>query len=505
MHSVWAVATNTIRQALRMKTPTAFVVLLLILLPVMGISATGDGTLKGRLQTFVSYGLSLTSILLSLLTIIVSAYSLTSDIQQKQIYTVVTKPIRRAQLLLGKLLGVILLNVVLLVLFSAIIYGITVYTPRYFNVTEAELSKLKTRYAQALEDELQKSGASYSEQSEAQLLQSNAELYHLRVAVSDFEARLAQINNEFFTARTSIVPVEADVDQEVKEIYQKRKESGQLPEDMSVSEIMKELTGIKRLEKRAAGVGHQLLWEFHDVKPRDPNASLFVRFKYDVSNPSVSQVYSQWFIGDYRQIRYGTEPKTAIYETPVRSDPVRTARELEFPADAVAEDGYLAVGFTNVPLNDTVVIFPLEDGLEVLYKADTFTANFLRAVLLILFRLIFLACLGLLAGTFLSFPVAILFCLVVFLTATFSGFVLESFDSLGENLIGVYSYTVRPVIQLLPQFDKFNPTKFLVPARLLSWALTAKVGALVVAVKGLLLLLLSLLIFNFKEIAKITV
>jgi hypothetical protein len=61
------------------------------------------------------------------------------------------------------------------------------------------------------------------------------------------------------------------------------------------------------------------------------------------------------------------------------------------------------------------------------------------------------------------------------------------------------------MIQLLPQFDKFNPTKYLIPGRLLSWSLLVKGAAVMVAVKALLLMLLSLLIFSFKEIAKITV
>ena len=462
MRSIWAVATNTIRQALRMKFAASFVILLLILLPVMGASMTGDGTLKGRLQTFVSYGLSLTSILLCLLTIVVSAYSLTSDIKQRQIYTVITKPIRRFQLLLGKLLGVILLDTALLVLFSAIIYSITIYMPKFYNATEAEL---------------------------------------------------AQVDNEFYTARASITPPEVDVTQEVNDRLRELEELGKRGEldleqvfrGLSRKEIIAELTSLKKLEKRAAAVGRELIWEFHNVKPFDPNESLFIRFKYDVSvNPADSQVYSQWFVGDYRQTRYGPEIETPIYSF-ARKDPVRTFREVEVPADAVTQDGYLAVGFLNVPLNNTVVIFPLEDGLEVLYKADTFGANFVRAVLLILFRLIFLACLGVLAASFLSFPVAILFCLVIFFTATFSSFVIESFDFLGENLSSVYSYTLRPIIQLLPQFDKFNPTKFLVPGRLLSWYLLAKVAGLMVCIKAPLLLFIGLLVFSFREIAKVII
>jgi hypothetical protein len=457
MHSIWAVATNTIKQALRMKIAAVFIILLIVLLPIIGVTATGDGTIKGRLQTFVSYGFSLTNLLLCLLTIIVSIYSLTSDLQQRQIYTVVTKPIRRFQLLLGKLLGVIILDAALLTLFAAAIYTITIYIPKFSDVTEDQRIEL---------------------------------------------------NNEFFTARTGLTPAEADVTQDVLNTYKELEKEGQLGElfpGLSREEIVAQLTTRKKLEKRAAVVGQDLLWEFHNVRPLDPNESLFIRFKYDVSvTPPDSQVYSQWLAGDYRQIKYGTKIETRVYSFG-RKDAVRTFHEIEVPADSVAQDGYLAVGFLNVPLNDTVVIFPLEDGLEVLYKADTFTANFVRAALLILCRLIFLACLGILSATFLSFPVAILLCLVLFLTASFSGFVIESFDFLGKNLSSVYSYTLRPVIGFLPQFDKFNPANFLVPGRLLSWSQVARFAGLMVCIRAPLLLLVGVIIFSYKEIAKIIV
>ena len=138
MHSIWAIAVNTLKQALRMKVALAFIILLLILLPLMGITLTGDGTAKGRLQVFVSYSLSLTSLLLCLLTILVSVYSLTSDIKDKQIFTVLTKPVRRCQLILGKLLGVILIDGILLFIFSSVVYSIALYLPYYLNFTPNE-------------------------------------------------------------------------------------------------------------------------------------------------------------------------------------------------------------------------------------------------------------------------------------------------------------------------------------------------------------------------------
>jgi len=454
MRSIWVVATNTIRQALRLKIAAAFIILLLILLPVMSVSATGDGTLKGRLQTFVSYGFSLTSILLCLLTIIVSVYSVTSDIQQRQIYTVITKPIRRYQLLLGKLLGVILLNVSLLIVFSTVIYSITCYMPRFFHATESELS---------------------------------------------------EVNNEFYTARANIAPPKLDVSKEVDEVFTKLKQAGQLPENMSYSKIIAQLTNVRKLEKRAVAPGYMLPFEFSDVKPIDPNKSLFIKFKYDVSvTPPDSQIIGRWVVGDYKYIRYGEQIETPVYDE-VHKHSIRTSHEIEVPASVVPPDGRLGVAFLNHSLNDTVVIFPLEDGLEVLYKADTFSGNFIRAVLLIFSRLTFLACLGILASSFLSFPVAILFCLVIFCIATFSSFIIGSFNFIGQNLSSVYSYSIKPIIQLLPQFDKFNPTKFLVPARLITWYLVAKAVGLMVCIKALLLLLIALLVFSFREIAKVVI
>ena len=100
---------------------------------------------------------------------------------------------------------------------------------------------------------------------------------------------------------------------------------------------------------------------------------------------------------------------------------------------------------------------------------------------------------------------AILLSLCIFFTATFSGFCLESFDYLGKNISWIYSYTLRPMIILLPQFDKFNPTKFMVSGRLLGWPLLAEAAGLMICIKALLLLLFALLIFKFREIAKIII
>ena len=112
---------------------------------------------------------------------------------------------------------------------------------------------------------------------------------------------------------------------------------------------------------------------------------------------------------------------------------------------------------------------------------------------------------GILSSSFLSFPVAILLCLMVFLTGTMSSFVIDSFDFMNENLRGVYTYTLGYAIRLLPQFDKFSPAKFLVPGRLISWFLVANAAILMVCLKSFLLLIAALFVFSYREIAKIII
>ena len=322
--------------------------------------------------------------------------------------------------------------------------------------------------------------------------------------------QIAQVRNEFFTARASLTPVEPDISEELNQAYNKLKQDGEVPAGVDENPIARrnyrdELARRIGLRKRAAVVGEELLWEFNNVKPEDPNQDLFIRFKYDVAvNPQDLSIYSKWVIGDVRQLRLGTSIETPLYSLE-RKDLIRTFHEFAVPADAVAHDGYLALAFLNVPLNDTVVIFPLEDGLELLYKADTFTANFIRAVLLIFVRLVFLAALAVFAGSFLSFPVAILLCLSVFTMANMSGYIGESYHVVGAQPNGLYSYVLKPLIMLLPEFDQVSPSKFLVPARLLSWSALGWLSFTTVCLKALPLVIMSLLIFTYREIAKVIV
>jgi ABC-type transport system involved in multi-copper enzyme maturation permease subunit len=146
MHSLWAIAKNTLSQAIRMKVAVVVIVLLVVLLPLMSVVMEGDGTLLGKLQTFVSYGLGLVSLLLCILTIAVSTFTLSNDLKRRHLFLVVTKPVRRHEILAGKLLGIWILNIFLIFIFGVVIYGLTLAIPLMVDEDLLQKERVKTEF-----------------------------------------------------------------------------------------------------------------------------------------------------------------------------------------------------------------------------------------------------------------------------------------------------------------------------------------------------------------------
>jgi hypothetical protein len=441
----------------------------------------GDGTLLGKLQTFTSYGLGLISLLLCILTIAISTFTLSNDIKRKHIFLVITKPICRWQLVLGKLVAVVLLNIILLSIFSGVLYACTLLIPRMARATEIETIRAKA---------------------------------------------------EFFTSR---VGIKAAIDKDLlsdraQSRYDELEKSGQIPEEMSYGRVIGELFGQEIMKAKKVDPGEVKEWDFENVwvkNPDDPNAILFVRCQYQVTaTPPDEKVFGMWRIGDLRQLRGGTKLETPIYNIE-RAGAIRVAQEFAIPANAIADDGYLGIAFFNNPsLNQTTII---PEDLEVLYQTGGFADNFIRAVLMILVRLIFLAILGISLTTWLSFPVAILVCVSIFfvgLTNGFildavnfpvailvcvsvffvgltNGFILDAINSLGATAGIIYSLSIKPLLWLLPQFDgDYNPNGYIVDGRTIRWTFLATTAIVTLFVKGLLMLFAGMLIFSRREVAK---
>ena len=116
--------------------------------------------------------------------------------------------------------------------------------------------------------------------------------------------------------------------------------------------------------------------------------------------------------------RVGVPRKTQLWHSEIMSLAPDTFHEFRIEPN-FDDQGVLTVSFGT--LNNTALVFPLEDGLEVLYPAGGCGLNFVRGLGIIFCWMALLATLGLASASLLSFPVAAFLSLSVLALALSSG------------------------------------------------------------------------------------
>lgn len=470
MISLWGIARTTIAEGIRMKVAVVFILLLVLILPTLPLASSGDGTLKGQVQSFLNYSLTATWLLLSLLTIFMSCSTLANEIKNRQVHSVASKPVPRWQMLLGKWLGITLLNVALLA--GA---GVAVL--------------VCVRYL------------------EAQPGLSSVDKQALRY--------------EVLTARVPLRPRPPDFTQQVEARYEKLKEKGELPQTVMLGGVPAQATrqNILRqmhseLEDRWRNIhpyeGRQ--YEFQNVRvQREQGRMLFVRFKLMTTPLAPEELFRPVFaFGD---------PKYGFFTTDLPLMKVGQFHTLPVPADCLSPDGTLQVAFFNDPLVqkrafEGTAHFDGQDGLEILYRVGSYEANLVRTLGMLLIMLMLFAAVGLMASTFLSFPVAVLLVLMIFFTGTMTNFLLEAMDYQGwrpgpDEIVGPLGYVLHPLsyafVRLVPDLASYNPIDTFADGRNVSLVWIALSLLYLVVIRGGLVAVLALLLFYRRELGEVIV
>jgi hypothetical protein len=116
---MYAVARLAIQEALRNKILIGFGIFLFLLL-VAGMFLDVENSNPARV--YLSFVLTSTNYLVLLMALLLSAFSLPNDIKNRTIYTVVTKPIRASEIVLGRTLGFAAVGTSMLVLMGLVSY-----------------------------------------------------------------------------------------------------------------------------------------------------------------------------------------------------------------------------------------------------------------------------------------------------------------------------------------------------------------------------------------------
>lgn len=471
MNAALAIARLTFWEAVRMRIVLVFILVLAFLLLLMPGALRGDDTVTGRLQTFLSYSLSAVTIFLGVATVFLSCATLSNELRYNQIHLVLTKPVARFQVLLGKWLGVMALNFVLVTLCAISIYAF------------ARLIKA------------QKVG---------------------------FERDRINLNDVIWTARAAAQPIKPEEEwrqRAAQEVIDLAK-SGAIAETgmKAADEAMRANAFKERLNQaendwRMIADGQYRDFRFERlIPPGSDDEAMQIRFKArGLPLPLMEILYCQWEFVD---------PTTGYPITPAIVTEERAAQRHQFliRGKQLIKDGKAVLRVTN-PLspNDPVKIFFADNNsLEILYKVDTFEANFVRAVTLIFLQLAFLAAMGLFFSTFVSFPVACLCTFTVYLIGVAHPFWMESIganmqmfdadvDPYGRFGPFVRQYFLVPFLHVFPDFVAFSGGGKLVDGEVISYTLLGQGFGRMLAFSGVVLLTVGWFIFSRREIAAVQV
>ncbi len=379
------VAGTVLEEAIRMKVVLAAVVGLLLLVPFLPLMLDPKELLKYRIQFFLHWGLSSAAVFLSLMTIFLATGTVCNEIRGRQIHLTLTKPIGRVGYLMGKWLGVALLNLLLVG-----VVGIGLYA---FTQVLRQQPEVDAQDRAAIEHQILVARQAVAPQPPQQM--NLAAL---------FEKRLKQLQAE--------AP---------------NRYAGQGPDAMARRAIQQALAA-----------------QWHTIAPRDAQRYVFtgllpakrltesvqLRLKpmSSITPPDQRVKLALWLNGR----PFPVDPKTANHAPIVLAD--NRFHVVDLPAETIDSSGRLEVRIANVDLINMRATFPSSiaftprEGITLLYPVGRFGPNLVRGLTLIWFQLCFLAMLGIAAGALFSFPVACLVSGLVFVAAGASGFLLESLN-----------------------------------------------------------------------------
>lgn len=455
MQKVLAIALLTWRAAYRYRLFWVVTVMLLLSVVALPLLLKDDGTARGFTQILLTYTLSTIATLLGLSTLWLACGTLARDIEECQMQVVATKPVARWQIWLGKWLGLLSLNAVLLAISGGCVYALLQW----------RASQLPQEAQETLRTEVMVARASAREASVGKEVREEA------------ERRLEQRLRDFPVDRADWAQVRRHILEQVKAEYQ------------------------------VVPPGYVRQWriDLSSVKDYLKDRPLQLRIKFSSADYSTFGTYAgYWQVGD--------PTVQQVWRSEMMSLAPETFHEFPIPANLLDPNGILHIQFLND--NNVALLFSLEEGMEVLYQQGGFAGNYLRGLAVIFCWMVVLATLGLTASSFLSFPVAS-FVTLGLLAMTLSSGTMSTAVSEGtiadwnaekgtrgsSPLDVVVIPTFKAALWVINLAKDFSPVGELTTGRTISWGELGKAVLQMVVLLGGFLAAVGITGFTRRELA----
>ncbi len=345
MSRALAIAGLSLRQAVRSRALAVLVILLFLCVTALPLTIRGDGTLSGQAQILLSYTLGFATLILTIAGVWAGCAAVSGEVRGRQIQLLVVKPIRPLEIWMGKWIGLMALNGLLLFLAGALVYGMLLWTTR----------------PEALD--------------------------------ADQRRRLRE---EILVARAVARPDESGLEEEARAALESERAAGRLPAEADPQSAYQTLLRLRRLHFYSVPPGGVGEWRIRLPAPPAPDRPIFLHFRFSKSAMDLEAIAGQWYFGSATEARLGT----------VGAWPPESPQTLPVPPAPFLGEREMRIAFANTDPSGATIFFSPDGGLEVLMRRGGFAANYARAGLLLFIQLAFLSAVGLAAGSLFSMPVA---------------------------------------------------------------------------------------------------
>jgi hypothetical protein len=408
------IATAVLDEAVRMRSAVALVAVFIALLPTLPLLVDPDERLAYRVQFLIGWTLGGSGLILGLLTIFLACGSVCGDIDSGRIHMTLSKPLHRWEYLVGKWLGIILYDLLLVALAGVGCGLVTWMLARGLAVDAADRATVDREVLVA-----RRRVVPAPDRPEEYAAAITAAIDRLEddepdAFAADPEAVRRRISHEYARQWHTVTP------------------------DMETTFVFRDLD-------THGGEGVQL-----QLEPRVTNV--------DVDLADIRMAV--WLNGRPWPMRDGRHEELTLAS--------QARHVFDLPADMIAGSPELRVRIANrnlVPPGETrptAITFPPGDGMQLFVRVGGFSANLASSLLIMWAKLALVAAVGVAAGAVFDLPLAILTTLVFFVTAHGSGFFGEALgsynvvaDSAWGRVVERVSYASR-FIQAGRAYDAFR-------------------------------------------------
>lgn len=455
MQPLFAVARLTLKAAIRYRLVLVLGTLLLGAVFLLPSVVKHDGSALGFTQILITYTLGAIVTLLGFSTLWLACGSLAREVEDFSMQLICTKPVHRWQIWLGKWLGIMTLNAGMLAVSGATVYFLL----------------------------LAKSGS-----------------------LSPAQQKVLQ--EEVLVARKSAVEVIPDIEPTVEKAFQERIRR-QAVAGMDRSFVRKQIREQMLAQMQYIRPGQGRRW----IIKLDPGSAerlkdhpMFLRVKFFTPDYAGSNATFDfgWEIGPpegHQRQRFANNLAPESF--------------ISFPIEGnhIASDNTITIDAVN--LNDRPILFPLEDGMEVLYHEGGFGLNFARGLGILFCWLGLLAAIGLFAASKLQFNVASFVSFGILMIGLSSGTlkqVVEQGGILGvsseegivvqKSMVNTASVAVYGSLRwVIDQVVGFSPIDALSTGRSITWGQLLQAAGVVLGIAAGLFAVAGIFIFNRRELA----